>query len=409
MVRVIVGTQFGDEGKGRAVEFLAPHSQVIARYQGGANAGHTIHINEEPLVFHLVPSGIIYPHTLCIIGNGVVLDPEELIKEITLLKEKGISIENRFFISPYTHIVMPYHKLRDDSNHSIGTTRRGIGPCYEDKYGRRGIRLADLSSPEILEEKLKHNLSIFKSLPQDSANNLEFNSIYEQYLSFGKFLSPFVADTALLLNRWIDEGKEVLLEGAQGLLLDIDHGTYPFVTSSNPHSGGASTGLGISPTRIDEVIGITKAYTTRVGKGPLPTRLPPDIEEKVRECGKEYGATTGRPRRCGWLDVPLLRRALMLNDIKQIILTKLDVLDELPEIKICKEYKNMGAEWCANLENSEPVYETLPGWMTSTQSIRKYADLPVNTKRYIERISGLLEVKIMAVFVGPQKEATIEL
>ncbi len=405
MVRVIVGTQFGDEGKGRAVEFLAPHTQVIARYQGGANAGHTIHINREPFVFHLVPSGIIYPHTLCIIGNGVALDPEELIKEIKVLKQKGINIENRLFLSLYAHIVMPYHKSKDDLNNSIGTTHRGIGPCYEDKCTRIGIRLMDLLSPEILEEKLKHNLSIFNSF------NLEFKSIYEQYLSFGKFLSPFVTDTAVLLNQWIDEGKEVLLEGAQGLLLDIDHGTYPFVTSSNPHSGGACCGLGISPTRIDEVIGVTKAYTTRVGKGPLPTRLSPEIEKKVREFGKEYGATTGRPRRCGWLDIPLLHRAMMVNDIKQILLTKLDVLDKLPEIKICKEYKDMDAQWynSANLETLEPIYETLPGWMTPTQNIRKYKDLPTNAKRYIERISELLGVKMMAIFIGPQKEDSIEL
>jgi len=407
MVRAIVGTQFGDEGKGRAIEFLAPNAQVIARYQGGANAGHTIHINEESIIFHLVPSGIIYPHTLCIIGNGVALDPAELIKEIEVLKEKKVSVEGRLFISPYAHVVMPYHKMSDDIRGNLGTTKRGIGPCYEDKYARRGIRVADLLSPKILEEKLRHNFLIHQLT--DKSFNLEFNSIYEQYLTFGNILQPFIADTSLLLNRWIDEGKEVLLEGAQGLLLDIDHGTYPFVTSSNPHSGGASIGLGISPTRIDEVIGITKAYTTRVGKGPLPTRLPSEIEEKVREQGKEYGATTGRPRRCGWLDVPLLRRALMLNDIKRIILTKFDVLDELSEIKICKEYKNMSTEWYANFEDLEPVYEVLPGWKSSTQNIRKYEDLPVNARRYIKRISELLEVSIIAVFVGPQKEATIGL
>ncbi|MBI4722434.1 MAG: adenylosuccinate synthase [Candidatus Stahlbacteria bacterium] len=399
MVKVIVGTQFGDEGKGRAIELLAPDVSVVARYQGGANAGHTIYVNGEATVFRLVPSGIIYPHILCVMGNGMAIDIAELINEFELLKSKGIKFEHRFFISQLANVVMPYHKVRDDTAGSIGTTHKGIGPCYEDKYARKGIRIIDLIYPELLKLKLTQNLQ-----------STNFDSIYEQYKDFGEYIAPYVADTSLLLNQWIDDGKEVLLEGAQGLLLDIDHGTYPYVTSSHPHSGGACCGLGVAPTKIDEVIGITKAYITRVGNGPLPTQLPIELEEKIRAKGKEYGATTGRPRRCGWLDAALGKRAIMLNNIKKIILTKLDVLDDLSEIKICTTYKSENSKLfpiCELASGVEPSYETLPGWKTPTTHIKNYNDLPRAAKNYIERIKELLNVEIMAICVGPTRENTI--
>lgn len=405
MVRVIVGTQWGDEGKGRVAEFFAQNADVIARYQGGANTGHTIVLKGEQLVFHLVPCGIIYPHTLCIIGNGVVIDPEVFINEIKELKSRGINPDDRLFLSDRAHIVMPYHKTEDDPDGVLGTTKKGVGPCYEDKYARRGIRVADLLYPEIFKEKLSHNLKLHSSF--------DFEQTYSQYLSYGEFLAPFVTDTAELINRLIDDGKEVILEGAQGLLLDIDHGTYPFVTSSNPHAGAACTGLGIGPTKIDEVIGVTKAYTSRVGEGPFPTRLPPDIEDKVREHGQEYGATTGRPRKCGWLDAATVRNAIKISGIKKIVITKLDVLDILPVIKICKEYKNKRVKQLSHLSLSElvpdlePVYEELEGWNTPTSNVREYNNLPSAAQKYLERLSELLNAEIVAVCVGPQKEATI--
>ncbi|MCK4352958.1 adenylosuccinate synthase [candidate division WOR-3 bacterium] len=405
MVRVIVGTQWGDEAKGRAIQLLGKNADVVARYNGGANAGHTIYLQGEKLIFHLVPSGIIYPYTICIIGNGVALDPEQLISEINTLKSKGIEFGKRLFLSDKAHLVMPYHKITDDKDNIIETTKRGIGPCYEDKYARRGIRVADLLYPKIFKEKLSLNLKKYPSL--------NLNEVYEKYIGFGKFLAPFVADTSRLLNQFIDDGKEVLLEGAHGFLLDIDHGTYPFVTSSNPQAGSACTGLGIGPTKIDEVIGVMKSYTSRVGKGPLPTRLSPELEEKVREKGEEYGATTGRPRRCGWLDAYLVGKAIKSNDIKKIIITKLDVLSSLSEIKICKEYKYQNVPSIFSIpeliSKFEPVYETLPGWRTEISHITKYSNLPKETKNYVERISELLNVKIIAICVGPEKENTIYL
>lgn len=413
MVRVIVGTQFGDEGKGRAVELLAPTVSVVARYQGGANAGHMIHIKGESIVFRLIPSGIIYPHVFCVMGNGVAIDPSELIREIKFLKSKGINVGHRLFISEQAHVVMPYHKLLDDPNGNIGTTRRGIGPCYEAKYARKGIRVADLLDPEILKYKIKMWFLSMEHIRDKHFLELQIPSleaIYEQYKTFGNYIAPFVADTALLMNRWIDENKEILLEGAQGLLLDVDHGTYPFVTSSHPHSGGACCGLGIGPTRIDEVIGITKAYITRVGNGPLPTRMSPEDEEKIREKGKEYGATTGRPRKCGWFDAILTKRAILVNNIKRVIITKLDVLDELDEIKVCTEYKIEAKKifLTGELEvNFDPIYETLPGWKTPTHHIRKYHELPEAAKNYVDRISSLLGVETIAICVGPTKEETV--
>jgi adenylosuccinate synthase len=403
MVRVIVGTQFGDEGKGRAIELLAKDVSVVARYQGGANAGHTIWVGDQSFVFHLIPSGAVYPHIACIMGNGMVIDPLQLIDEMKTLKSQGIELEGRLFISEQAHMIMPYHKLNDDLDGTIGTTRKGIGPCYEDKYARRGIRAVDLLNPEVLKRKLKANVG--------SCPDLGFDQIYDQYVAFGRTLNSFITDTVLLLNRWIDEGKEVLLEGSQGLLLDIDHGTYPYVTSSNPHSGGACSGLGISPTKIDEVIGVTKAYTSRVGEGPMVTTLPPELEEKVRNKGQEFGATTGRSRRCGWLDAVAVRRALKINGVNRIILTKLDVLDQMPEIKICKEYKADSSNSSPVTEFSpapEPVYEILPGWETPIGHIRDYKDLPANARNYIERISELVEAEIMAIGVGTKKENTIE-
>lgn len=397
MVRVVIGTQFGDEGKGRGIELFAESAEVVARYQGGTNAGHTLIIKGKSIVFHLLPSGIIYPHTICVIGNGVVVDPESLIKEINMAKKNGINFRKRFFISDCAHVVMPYHKKKDDPTGKIGTTREGIGPCYEDKYGRRGIRMIDILNPEV-----------FKAMLKEFVSSSELQYIHKKYCEYGKQLNPYVADTSELMNKWIDEGKETLIEGAQGLLLDIDHGTYPYVTSSNPHSGGACTGLGISPTKIDEVIGIVKAYTSRVGEGPFPTVMDSKTEEKVRFIGKEYGATTGRPRRCGWLDAVLVKRALMVNGIKKIVLTKLDVLSEMPKIKICKNYKSKTTlSSLDSLSNAEPVYEELEGWKSDISKAREYKKLPGAAKKYIKRISELLDAEIIAVCVGPQKEATI--
>jgi adenylosuccinate synthase len=397
MVKVIVGTQFGDEGKGRIIELFSKSADVVARYQGGANAGHTLIIDGNTVVFHLVPCGIIYPDTMCVIGNGVVIDPEALINELTTLEKYGFKAGNRFFISNSAHIVMPYHKSKDDITGKIGTTHKGIGPCYEDKYGRRGIRMIELLYPESFKEKL-----------ETLVTSPDFQPIYEQYCKYGKILAPYIADTTALMNKWIQEKKEILLEGAQGLLLDIDHGTYPYVTSSNPHAGGACTGLGISPTCIDEVIGVVKAYTSRVGEGPMPTTMNPDIEEAIRSRGKEYGATTGRPRRCGWLDIVLLKRVLMINGIKKIVLTKLDTLDEMPKIKICTKYVPEANFALPELMyKTKPEYEELEGWQTPISGIREYKKLPEATKKYVERISELLDVKIVAICVGPQKDATI--
>ncbi len=420
---VIVGTQFGDEGKGKFIDLLASRADYIARYQGGANAGHTIVINGEQFIFHLIPSGILRKKKKCVIGNGLVVDPQTLLEEIKNLRRRGIDVKGRLFISENAHIVMPYHKLLDKvkeakrKGQKIGTTGRGIGPCYTDKVARTGIRVADLIDEKTFKEKLKKILDEKNQLFRKIYHQKEFSyrKVLTEYSSYGRKIKRYITNTSLLINRALDKGKSVLFEGAQGTFLDIDWGTYPYVTSSHPVVGGVLTGLGVGPTRIDRVIGVAKAYTTRVGEGPLPTEFPKRLGERVRERGKEYGATTGRPRRCGWLDLVLLRSAIQINGLDSLILTKLDVFDKLKEIKICTHYRYRGKrmDYFPNslkvLSQCKPQYETLEGWQESISEIKSYKKLPPDTKKYVERIKQLLGIKIALISVGPQRNQTIVL
>ncbi|MER3329882.1 MAG: adenylosuccinate synthase, partial [Candidatus Kapaibacterium sp.] len=357
-VKVIVGAQWGDEGKGKIVDLLSANADIVARFQGGANAGHTIVIDDKKYVLHLIPSGILNPSTKCVIGNGVVIDPVALMEEIEMLESHNIDVTGRLFISHKAHLIMPYHKMMDtvreshNSDKSIGTTGRGIGPAYIDKAKRTGIRIVDLLDRKDFEEKLRYNISEYNEVLTKiyGHDELDVDAIVEKYIEFDKLIDPYVTDISTLLNSYIVEGKTILVEGAQGALLDLDHGTYPFVTSSNPTSGGACTGLGIPPTSVNEIIGIVKAYTTRVGNGPFPTQLDDEIGKQLATIGHEFGATTGRPRRCGWLDLFALKYSVMINGISNIVLTKLDVLDGLEEIKVCTGYTING-----RVLNSFPV------------------------------------------------------
>ncbi|MFC1539748.1 adenylosuccinate synthase [Candidatus Latescibacterota bacterium] len=420
-VQVVVGSQWGDEAKAKIVDFLAVDSDYVVRFQGGANAGHTVIVQGNEFIFHLIPSGIMYPDKICIIGNGVVLDPTALINEIEELKQKGISVDGRLFISQKAHLVMPYHKLLDQAHEkskgkkSIGTTGRGIGPAYRDKAARVGIRIIDLLDRDVLVSKLERNVKeandiLTKIYDQDP---LDVNEIVEEFLEFDRIIDPYVTDISVLLNDAIKSGKNILFEGAQGALLDIDHGTYPYVTSSNTTAGAACIGTGIGPTHIDKVIGIMKAYTTRVGNGPFPTEFEDEFAETIRKIGAEYGATTGRPRRCGWFDGVIGKYASRINGLSCLAITKLDVLDTLPEIKICTGYK-YGDRILTNfpvdskvLDAVEPVFETHPGWQESTKGIRKYDDLPENAKKYIARISEFVETPAEYVSVGADRDETI--
>jgi len=418
---VIIGTQFGDEGKGKFIDLLTKKADYIARSQGGANAGHTIVIGKKQFIFHLIPSGILHKRKKCVIGNGLVVDPKTLLEEIENLRKRGISVAGRLFISENAHVVMPYHKLLDKvkelrrKGKRIGTTGRGIGPCYTDKVARTGIRVADLIDEESFKEKLKKNLNEKNRLLKKIYHQKEFSykKILAEYSSYGRRIKRYVTNTSVLLNKAINNGKSVLFEGAQGTFLDIDWGTYPYVTSSNSVVGGALTGLGVGPTKIDRVVGVAKAYTTRVGRGPLPTELPKRLEKEIRDGGKEYGATTGRPRRCGWLDLVLLRSAIQINGLDSLILTKLDVLDELKEIKICTHYKYHGKriDYFPNslkvLAQCKPQYETLKGWKRPMVGVKSYKRIPVNAKKYVERIKKLLKIKIALVSVGPRRDQTI--
>ena len=420
-VVVVVGAQWGDEGKGKVVDLLSEQYDIVARYQGGANAGHTVCLNDKNFVLHLIPSGILHPHVECVIGNGVVIDPVALMEEIELLKKEGVSVEGRLWISQKAHLIMPYHKLLDQVSeqvagiHRIGTTGRGIGPAYVDKFNRRGIRIVDLLDRDAFELKLRRNIEEKNAILQKiyGRTPLDIDQIVEEYLKFDTLIDPYVKDVSIYLNRAIDDGKHVLLEGAQGTLLDVDHGTYPFVTSSNPVSGGACIGVGIGPTRITAVLGVMKAYTTRVGEGPFPTELTGEEGEFLRKTGQEFGATTGRPRRCGWFDAVVARYAVRVNGITEIAVTKLDVLDRLDTIKVCVAYRYQGEklqEFPADLkmlQNCEPVYEELPGWKTSTQDVRHWKDLPVQAQRYLQFIQELIGAKIKLISVGSHREQTI--
>ena len=420
-VTIILGAQWGDEGKGKIVDLLSAKADVVARYQGGPNAGHTVVIDEEEIVLHQIPSGILHPHTRCIIGNGVVIDPVILMEEVDFVKSKGFQVDGRLFISHRAHLIMPYHKLLDTSREAaegaakIGTTGRGIGPAYVDKFDRCGIRIVDLLDRSTLAEKLLKNLESKNKVLQRiyDRDSMDTDKIIQDYLEFDRRIDAYVKDTTLLINRAIDASEEVLIEGAQGTMLDIDFGTYPYVTSSNPTAGGACTGLGVGPTRIDNVLGVVKAYTTRVGMGPMPTEFDTEFGDHMRKLGGEYGATTGRPRRCGWFDAVVVRMAAMINSLTHLAITKLDVLDTLPEIRICTAYRYQGRvleHYPAELwiqEQLEPVYESHPGWLTSTQSARSFEELPENARKYLRRISELTRTPISLISVGSKRSQTI--
>ncbi|MCI0697086.1 adenylosuccinate synthase [candidate division KSB1 bacterium] len=420
-VQVIVGAQWGDEGKGKIVDLLSDEVDIVARYQGGANAGHTVVIGGEKFVLHLIPSGILQPHTTCVIGNGVVIDPAALMHEIELLTQKGAQVQGRLLISHRAHLVMPYHKLLDQTKEEsspqgkIGTTGRGIGPAYVDKAHRMGIRIVDLLDTAMLREKIQQNLqeknailnAVYGKAPLDA------EAILQEYRQFDESIDPFITDTARYLNEAIAEGKKILCEGAQGSLLDMDFGTYPYVTSSNPTSGGACTGLGIGPTKINSVLGVIKAYTTRVGMGPFPTEMQDAVGEHLRKLGNEFGATTGRPRRCGWFDAVVANYSAQINGIGAWALTKLDVLDTFAEIKLCTAYRYRGKELKTFpaeihiLENCEPVYETFPGWQQPTSTARKFQDLPKPAQNYLNAIEQITKISIKIISVGSDREQTI--
>ncbi len=420
-VSIIVGSQWGDEGKGKIVDILSERFEIVVRYQGGANAGHTVQIGDKQYILHLIPSGILRENVICVIGNGVVIDPKALLDEISILEKSGINIKGRLFISQNAHLIMPYHKLLDsiseNTSTKIGTTGRGIGPCYIDKYARKGIRIVDLLDKKVLEEKIKFNIEEKNNILRKVYNHeeLDVNEIIKEYVEFDQIIDQYITDVPSYLNNAISEGKSILLEGAQGTLLDVDHGTYPFVTSSNPTSGGASTGSGIPPTKISSVIGIVKAYTTRVGLGPFPTELFGKEGDKLREVGAEFGATTGRPRRCGWFDAFLLNYSRMINGIERVAITKLDVLSYLDEIKVCIAYEINGKRLkhyptdVNKMIQVTPVYETLPGWKKDISSITEYDELPEQAKNYLSFISHQSGFEINFISVGPRRQQTIEL
>ncbi|RJP71862.1 MAG: adenylosuccinate synthase [Ignavibacteriales bacterium] len=418
-VSILVGSQWGDEGKGKVVDILSEKFEIVARYQGGANAGHTVQIGDKQYILHLIPSGILRENVICVIGNGVVIDPKALLDEIEILEKNNIKVSGRLFISQNAHLIMPYHKLLDQINESgsnkIGTTGRGIGPCYIDKYARKGIKIVDLLHRDTLENKIRMNLQEKNNLLKKvyDKEELDVEEIIKEYTEFDKKIDQYIKDVPVYLNNSIAEGKSVLLEGAQGALLDVDHGTYPFVTSSSPTSGGACTGTGIPPTKINEVIGIVKAYTTRVGNGPFPTELLDEEGEKLRKIGAEYGATTGRPRRCGWFDAFLVKYSCMINGIDYVAITKLDVLDTFDEIKVCLGYQENGKMLKSfptdvhQFDKIEPVYETLPGWKQNINKAKTYDELPEATKNYLEFISSTAGFKIKIISVGPKRDETI--
>ncbi|PIP41105.1 adenylosuccinate synthase [Candidatus Desantisbacteria bacterium CG_4_9_14_3_um_filter_40_11] len=410
---VIIGAQWGDEGKGKIIDIFAQESDIIVRYQGGNNAGHTIIIDKNEFILHLIPSGILRENKICVIGHGVVLNPEAFLKELEYLKEKGISVKGRVFISEMTHMIMPYHLHLDSASekeYKIGTTMRGVGPAYEDKIGRHGIRAIDLLDRDVFEEKLKRNLMMKTYKLGDS---FDYKKISEEYLAFGEILKGYIKDTALFLFEALKEGKKILFEGAQGTLLDVDYGTYPFVTSSNASVGGVCTGTGIPPNKLDKIIGITKAYSTRVGEGPFPTELHGEFGEDMREKGNEYGATTGRPRRCGWFDAVALRYSARINGFNSLAITKLDVLSHLDTIKICVGYKYNGQiikdfpSSLSILNGCEPVYEELPGWKQDIANVKSFDEFPTQAKDYLKRCSDLVETPIELVSVGAERSQTV--
>ena len=418
---VIVGTQWGDEGKGKIVDLLAEKFDIVARYQGGHNAGHTVRIGDRKYILQLIPSGILRPGKLAIIGNGVVLDPAALVQEIRSLEGAGVQVAGRLYVSHRAHIIFPYHRMMEKAAESapgkvrIGTTSRGIGPTYEDKMGRRGIRVAELLDPEsfrgLMELCVAEKNLLARAL--NSPDSVDAGEILQQYSAYAEQLRPLVADTASLLAREMDGGRSVLFEGAQGTMLDIDHGTYPFVTSSSATAGGACIGLGVPPTRIERVVGVSKAYCTRVGGGPFPTEARGPDGDKLRERGSEFGAVTGRPRRCGWFDAPLLRYSRMINGLDSLVITKLDVLDHLDEIPVCVGYRYRGSELkempalAHELEKVEPVYRQAPGWCSPTFGLTHYEQLPRRAQEYLRFLSESTGVEVTIVSTGPEREQTM--
>jgi adenylosuccinate synthase len=418
-VHIIVGAQWGDEGKGKIVDLLSEKIDIVARYQGGANAGHTVVIGTNTYVLHLIPSGIFHPHVICVIGNGVVVDPVALLEEIEQLRKLNIDFAGRLLISRNAHLIMPYHKLldaiREQTADKIGTTGRGIGPAYIDKFMRVGIRIADLLDRDSFVGKIKKNIEEKNQLLRNVYGTKELNvdKIVSDYEEFAKKINEYITDTSHFLNNALRERKRILAEGAQGALLDIDHGTYPYVTSSNPTSGGACTGLGIPPTAVDSITGIVKAYTTRVGNGPFPTEQENDTGERMRTIGGEYGATTGRPRRCGWFDAVSVRYAVMINGISSIAITKLDVLDSFKKIFLCTGYRidgkvtNSFPTDSRTLSRVEPIYESFDGWNRSTADARRFSDLPTAARIYLGAIAEHAGATVSMISVGARRDQTI--
>lgn len=415
---VVVGTQWGDEGKGKVVHYLSQQADLIVRYQGGNNAGHTLIFENKPFVLHLIPSGILFPEKTCIITNGVVVNPKSLYEEAQILQKKKIGLKGRFFVSESAHVILPYHKyldeLRERGKIRIGTTRRGIGPAYADKVTRLGIRVVDYLEEKVFLDLLERNLKekaplLRKIVPVEQIRK----EILADYKMLVRFMKPYVTNTSVLLEKAIKEKQNILFESAQGTMLDLDFGTYPFVTSSNPISGGSCVGAGIGPTKIQSVLGVVKAYTTRVGEGPFPTELHDDMGNHLRERGQEYGATTGRPRRCGWFDAVLVRHAVRVNGLDNLIITKLDCLEGIKTIKICVGYKHKGKvvnEFPASrLMQAEctPVYEEMPGFDGSIRGVTRFADLPKNAQRYIKRLEELSGANIALISLGRKREETI--
>jgi adenylosuccinate synthase len=422
-VAVVVGAQWGDEGKGKLVDHLARQAEIVARYQGGHNAGHTVVINSETFILHLIPSGILHEEKFCIIGNGVVVDPACLLEEMDELAKRGVKVGKNLLISRNAHLIMPYHMALESANEAlrgekkIGTTGRGIGPAYVDKMARCGLRMGDLLDPAFFKEKLEGNIRGANKLLEILYGSPGFKAeeVYAAYMGYAERLSSHIGDASVTINKALAEGKNVLVEGAQGTLLDIDQGTYPYVTSSSASAGGACTGLGIGPTKIKGVLGVVKAYTTRVGSGPFPTELATKLGEEIRQKGGEYGATTGRPRRCGWLDIVALKHAVRVNGLTGIAITKLDILDELDPIKVCTGYKinsKLTDEFppdAHTLQKCEPVYEEFPGWKTSTRGIKEFEKLPQKAREYINWIENSLGVKADMISTGQRREELIVL
>ena len=413
----VVGAQWGDEGKGKIVDLLTPHFPIVARYQGGHNAGHTVFVNGQKFVLHLIPSGILHAGVVCIIGNGVVVDPHALFAEVDELKGLGVAVSGRLLVSDRAHLILPYHRELDILSEArrgerrIGTTSRGIGPAYEDKIARRGIRACDLLNPALLEEGVRENVKARNRVIKDTT--LDWKQVYDQLLAYGARMRRWTGDVSLALDQAVRKGQRVLIEGAQGAMLDIDHGTYPYVTSSNATIGGACTGLGIPPRAINGVLGVAKAYLTRVGEGPFPTELFGEMGDRLRETGMEYGASTGRPRRCGWYDAVAVRYAVRVNGIDSIALTKLDVLDGLETIEICTGYSIGGrtvSEFPSDLNSCgpiTPIYESSPGWKTPTKGAQRYAALPGEAQRYIRRLEEVSGVPVGLISTGSDRNETI--